>query len=54
MKIQKIFSEVNTEEKLYSVLMTEEELALFSEIQKKEMSDEDYNKVSNKIDKKNS
>lgn len=34
MKIQKIFSEVNTDEKLYSVLMSEEELSLFSEIQK--------------------
>jgi hypothetical protein len=34
MEIQKIFSEVDTNEKLYSVLMSEEELALFSEIQK--------------------
>ena len=32
MKIQKIFSEVNTKEKLYSVLMDEEELALFSKL----------------------
>jgi hypothetical protein len=34
MEIQKIFSEIDTDEKLYSVLMSEEELALFSEIQK--------------------
>ena len=34
MEIQKIFSEINTDEKLYSVLMSEDELALFSEIQK--------------------
>ena len=34
MEIQKIFSEVDTNEKLYSVLMSEEELALFSAIQK--------------------
>ena len=34
MEIQKIFSEIDTNEKLYSVLMSEEELALFSEIQK--------------------
>lgn len=34
MEIQKIFSEIDTEEKLYSVLMSEEELVLFSEIQK--------------------
>lgn len=32
MKIQKIFSEINTNEKLYSVLMNEDELALFSNI----------------------
>lgn len=34
MEIQKIFSEINTDEKIYSVLLNEEELALFSEIQK--------------------
>lgn len=34
MEIQKIFSEINTDEKLYSVLLSEDELALFSEIQK--------------------
>ena len=34
MEIQKIFSEIDTDEKLYSVLMTEEELAFYSEIQK--------------------
>ena len=32
MKIQKIFSEIETGEKLYSVLMSEEELTLFSKI----------------------
>lgn len=31
MQIQKIFSDINGDEKLYSVLMTEEELAMFSE-----------------------
>lgn len=34
MEIQKIYSDVNTDEKLYSVLMNEDELTLFSEIQK--------------------
>ncbi len=34
MEIQKIYSEVNTDERLYSVLLSEDELALFSEIQK--------------------
>jgi hypothetical protein len=34
MEIQKIFSEIDTGEKLYSILLSEEELALFSEIQK--------------------
>ena len=34
MEIQRIYSEIDTDEKLYSVLMNEEELALFSEIQK--------------------
>jgi len=34
MEIQKIFSEIDTDEKIYSVLLNEEELALFSEIQK--------------------
>jgi hypothetical protein len=32
MEIQKIFSEIDTDEKLYSVLLSEDELALFSEI----------------------
>ena len=32
MEIQKIFSEIDTDERLYSVLMNEDELALFSEI----------------------
>ena len=35
MEIQKIFSEVDTQEKLYSVLMTEDEMVLFSEANKK-------------------
>ena len=34
MEIQKIFSDEYDEERLYSVLMNEEELALFSELQK--------------------
>ena len=34
MEIQKIFSEINTDERLYSVLLSEDELALFSELQK--------------------
>ena len=34
MEIQKIFSEIDTDEKLYSVLLSEEELALFSVFQK--------------------
>ena len=34
MEIQKIFSEIDTDERIYSVLMEEDELALFSEIQK--------------------
>ena len=32
MEIQKIFSEIDTDERLYSVLMSEEEVALFSEM----------------------
>ena len=34
MEIQKVFSDMYDEERLYSVLMNEDELALFSEIQK--------------------
>ena len=45
MEIQKIFSEIDTDEKLYSVLMTEEELALFSE------AIEDENNTATKIDR---
>jgi hypothetical protein len=52
MEIQKIFSEIDADERIYSVLLSEEELALFSEIKKEEMSEEDYNKVDNKIAKK--
>ena len=33
MEIQKIFSDISGEERLYSVLMSEKEAALFSEIQ---------------------
>ena len=40
MEIQKIFSEIDTEEKLYSVLMSEDELSFFSEIQKEFTSKE--------------
>ena len=32
MEIQKIFSEIDTDERLYSVLMSEEELSLYSEM----------------------
>lgn len=52
MEIQKIFSEIDTDERIYSVLLSEGELALFSEIQKEEMSEEDYNKVNDKMIKK--
>lgn len=34
MKIQKIFSDVYGEEKLYSILMSEDEMTLYSEFQK--------------------
>lgn len=34
MEIQRIFSEIDTDEKLYSVLMNENELVLYSEYQK--------------------
>ncbi len=34
MEIQKVFSDMYDEERIYSVLMSEDELALFSEIQK--------------------
>ena len=41
MEIQKIFTDTEGYEKLYSVLMSEEELTLFSEIQK-EFAFKDY------------
>lgn len=47
MEIQKIFSEIDTDEKLYSVLMDEDELDLFSEIQR-EFSRKDYDGLSKK------
>ena len=48
MEIQKIFSNTEDEnEKLYSVLMTEDEVALFSEFQK-EFARRDYEGLSNK------
>ena len=43
MEIQKIFSDQYDEERLYSVLMTEDEVALFSKLQ-----DEDYYERHNK------
>ena len=46
MEIQKIFSEIDTNEKLYSVLMSEDELALFSEIQK------EFNSATKVLNKK--
>ena len=49
MEIQKIFSEVNTDEKLYSVLMNEEELALFSALEKKnELEQREFGNKQNK------
>ena len=45
MEIQKIFSDQYDEEKYYSVLMNEEELALFSEIQKEFASIRDAKKA---------
>lgn len=51
MEIQKIFSNVEDEgEKLYSVLMTEDEVALFKEFSDK-MSDEEYEAAGKKISK---
>jgi hypothetical protein len=35
MEIQKIFSEIDTDERIYSVLMDEDELALFNALEKK-------------------
>lgn len=35
MEIVKIFSEVDTDERLYSVLMTEEELSLYSDLEER-------------------
>lgn len=46
MEIQKIFSDDNGEEKLYSVLLDEEELYLFSEFQK-EYARRDYEGLTN-------
>ena len=34
MEIQKVFSDVSNEERLYNILMSEDEMALFSEFQK--------------------
>lgn len=47
MEIQKIYSEVNTDEKLYSVLLSEDELALFSEAieEKKTISKSDKDAI---------
>lgn len=47
MEIQKIYSEIDTDEKIYSVLMSEDELALFSEIQKEK--DDTKLKLSNRL-----
>jgi hypothetical protein len=47
MEIQKIFSEIDTEEKLYSVLMDEDELALFSEISA-ELEQREFNSKAQK------
>lgn len=51
MEIQKVFSNIeDPEENLYSVLMTEEEVALFKEFSDK-MSDEEYKTAGKKISK---
>ena len=51
MEIQKIFSDMYGEERLYSVLMTEEELALFSEV--KENKNKKKNKNKDRIELRN-
>ena len=48
MEIQKIFSEVDTDERLYSVLLTEDEVALFSEVMDKIHISEIENNKENK------
>ena len=49
MEIQKVFSNIeDPEENLYSVLMSEDEIALFSEIQK-EFARRDYEGLSNEL-----
>lgn len=51
MEIQKVFSNIeDPEENLYSVLMTEDEVALFKEFSDK-MSDEEYKTASKKVSK---
>lgn len=51
MEIQKVFSNIeDPEENLYSVLMTEDEVALYSEFSDK-MSDEEYKAAGKKISK---
>ena len=51
MEIQKVFSNIeDPEENLYSVLMTEDEVALFKEFSDK-MSDEEYKAANKKISK---
>lgn len=51
MEIQKVFSNIeDPEENLYSVLMTEDEVALFKEFSDK-MSDEEYEAASKKVSK---
>ena len=46
MEIQKIFSEIDTDERLYSVLMSEEELSLYSEMIETLYSEEESQKSS--------
>lgn len=43
MEIEKIFSEIDTDERMFSVLMDEEELALFSEFEERFYANEDIN-----------
>ena len=51
MEIQKVFSDIEGDERYYSVLMSEEELQLFSE--KKKKAEEKFMKEYDKYHKKN-
>ena len=51
MEIQKIFSEIDTDERLYSVLMSEEELSLYSEMIETLYSEEEESQKSSGLKK---